>query len=361
MSSQSRPVVATPPGAGLGGVVGHLPQLVGLKGQLQQGRLAPAYFVSGPDQVGKTALALALAQDFLAAGSWPGGLAGHPDLWLEDSGSTSIGIDRIRMEGQPQDALAGPSLQHFLSLTPYAGLGKFAVLANCERLSLPAANSLLRLLEEPPPRTVIWLCTSRPESEHLPPTLRSRCQPLSLGPVDPGLIVSWLESTHGVAPEAARVATALCQGRPGLALELARDPELTLRANATLERFLGARRGSPAQLLELSRELGERASDRGAARDALRVLASFLRDCCCRALDLPELCRWPDQAAASKAWAADLGLAECSRRYDLALEALGRLGEMATPRLVLDRLLLLGFDSRPSQEGMPGREGRGGR
>ncbi|MGH7639988.1 MAG: hypothetical protein ACREOL_03620, partial [Candidatus Dormibacteria bacterium] len=103
MSTQSRPVLATPPGAGLGGVVGHLPQLIGLKRQLQQGRLAPAYFVSGPDRVGKTALALALAQDFLAAGSWPGGLAGHPDLWLEDSGSTSIGIDRIRMEGQPQD------------------------------------------------------------------------------------------------------------------------------------------------------------------------------------------------------------------------------------------------------------------
>ncbi len=324
--------------------MGHARARSDLGQQLAQGNLAHAFWLTGPPQVGKTTLALAASADLLEAEDWPGGVLNHPDLWLED-GESSLGIDRIRSgDAEPSE---GPTLQHFLSLSSFAGRGKTAVIGRADRLTLPAANSLLRLLEEPPPRSVIWLCTSRPDSEHLPPTLRSRCRALGLGPVDAGEIQGWLQRVHGQAPGAAEAAAALALGRPGLALELASDPELGSRSEAQLDQWLACAGGGPAAWLELSRQLAERGTERQLAVAALRVWASFLRDCCCLATGAAALCRWPSRAAQARAYASALGAPGCARRYDLALDALARVEEAATPRLVLDRLLLLSFGGDP--------------
>jgi DNA polymerase-3 subunit delta' len=327
-------------------VVGNLPAVASLRHQLASGTLSHAYWISGPPNVGKTTLALSVAAELLSATDWPGGLFSHPDLWLDDAVGT-LAIDRIRLRESNPDAEEGPTLQHFLSLSAFAGRAKVAVIGNAERLSLPAANSLLRLLEEPPSNTVIWLCTSRPESEHLPSTLRSRCQQLLLGPVETEAIAEWLVSRHGVRREAARVAAAICLGRPGVALDLVADRQLARRATEQLEQLLACPTQRPRDWLELSRKLAERGTDRDLTKGALRVWASFLRDCCLEAVGAPELSRWPEQAEHAKEWAQRLGPEGCSKRYDLALDALARLDEMATPRLVLDRFLLLTFGDEP--------------
>ncbi|MGC1183650.1 MAG: hypothetical protein WBA31_00680 [Candidatus Dormiibacterota bacterium] len=341
-SGERSPRVAVQPYAGLTDVIGHLPAVASLRQQMSSGTLSHAYWVSGPPQVGKTTLALAMAWELLGAANWPGGLLSHPDLWLDD-GEGTLKIERIRLSDSDPEAEEGPTLQHFLSLSAFAGSAKVAVIGNAERLSLPAANSLLRLLEEPRPNTMIWLCTARPDSEHLPSTLRSRCQQLLLGPVEADAIAEWLVSQLGIRREAARVAAAICLGRPGVALGLAADRHLARRAAEQLEQLLDCPGQSSSALLELSRKLAERGTDREVTRGALRVWASFLRDCCLEAAGVSQLSRWPDQAEQAQEWAGRLGPEGCSRRYDLALDALARLDEMATPRLVLDRFLLLAF------------------
>jgi hypothetical protein len=284
---------------------------------------------------------MAVAAEFLEAEGWPGGLLSHPDLWLDD-GNTSIKIERIRAGDPDADSEEGPTLQHFLSLSSFAGKGKVAVIGNADRLTLPAANSLLRLLEEPPLNTVIWLCTSRPESEHLPATLRSRCQQLLLGSVEPETISEWLGG-GGVDPEVAQVAAAICLGRPGLALAMAGDKHLRQTALEQLDALLACGAQGADGWLDLSRQLAERGTDREVAVGAMRVWASFLRDCCSLAVGAPLVSRWPDHAEQAAYWADRFGAPGCSRRYDLALDALSRLDEMSTPRLVLDRFLLLTF------------------
>jgi DNA polymerase III, delta subunit len=332
----------------LGGVLGHLQAVAALRRQIATRGLAHAYWISGPPQVGKTTLALAVAAEFLEARSWPGGLLSHPDLWLDD-GRSSIKIERIRAGDPDADSDEGPTLQHFLSLSSFAGKGKVAVIGNAERLTLPAANSLLRLLEEPPANTVIWLCTSRPESEHLPATLRSRCQQLLLGSVEPETIREWLVAGRGLDPEVAQVAAAICLGRPGLALAMAGDKHLRQTALEQLEGLLACADQGPDGWLDLSRQLAERGTDREVAIGAMRVWASFLRDCCSIAVGAPILSRWPEHRERAAAWAGRFGAAGCSKRYDLALDALSRLDEMSTPRLVLDRFLLLTFGEEPEE------------
>jgi hypothetical protein len=81
----------------------------------------------------------------------------------------------------------------------------------------------------------------------------------------------------------------------------------------------------------------------------MRVWASFLRDCCSIAVGAPILSRWPEHRERAAAWAGRFGAAGCSKRYDLALDALSRLDEMSTPRLVLDRFLLLTFGEEPEE------------
>jgi DNA polymerase III delta prime subunit len=340
------------PDSPLDEVIGHLSAVAALRRQLATRTLSHAYWISGPPQVGKTSLALAVAAELLEAQGWPGGLLSHPDLWLDD-GSSSIKIERIRAGDPDADAEEGPTLQHFLSLSSFAGSGKVAVIGNAERLTLPAANSLLRLLEEPAANTVIWLCTSRPESEHLPATLRSRCQQLLLSSVEPETVRDWLVGAHGLAPDVAQVAAAICLGRPGLALAMAGDKKLRQVAEQQLEALLACTEQGPEGWLDLSRRLAERGTDREVAVGAMRVWASFLRDCCSLAVGAPLVSRWPDQAQQAAAWATRFGASGCARRYDLALDALSRLDEMSTPRLVLDRFLLLTFGDEP--EGPSGR------
>ena len=78
----------------------------------------------------------------------------------------SLGIDDIR------------SLQHQLSFKPYASSSKIAILPRAEKLTIPAQNAMLKLLEEPPKDTVIIL--SSPTTEALLPTIVSRCQIIRL-------------------------------------------------------------------------------------------------------------------------------------------------------------------------------------
>ncbi len=321
-------------------VVGHSQQIGRLRRQLRDAAVAHAYWISGPTRVGKTSLALALAGELLDASRWPGGLLAHPDLWLED-GEGTLGIGRI-CDRDFHEA-EGPTLQHFLSLSAFAGRSKVAVIANADRMSLEAANTLLRLLEEPPSNSVICLTTSRPDTESLPPTLRSRCQDLTLGQVDARLLVPWVAESTGCSPAAAELAAALCQGRPGLALEMVEDPDLEERSRAAVGGLLACSGAGPGRWLELSRELAERGRDRNQVMFAARSWVAFLRDCCCLSAGAPELTTLPLWGTEAASWGSALGLKGCLERYDLALDVLSRLAEKATARLVLDRFLLLTF------------------
>jgi DNA polymerase-3 subunit delta' len=344
----------------LDSVIGHGPVLQRLAASAVEEELTHALLLIGPEGVGKTTAALALATELLDVAAWPGGLGAHPDFWLEDSGSENVGIDRMRPSPKRKagDEEAGPSLQQFLSLSAYAGGRRVAVIARADRLTEQAADNLLKTLEEPPPRAHLILTSAHPEQ--LPATVRSRCEIVVLGPVSPGVIETWLVRIHGVSEADAATAAALAAGRPGRALRLATEPGALAGELDSLDRFIAAGGGGAegalraAAVVTVAAAAGtERTAEvREQALITLGAWASFVRDAACFASGAPELAAWKAYRPALEAWAEDLDLTRIVEILARILETAEAVALYAQPRLAFEALMLEIFAGPASPPGV---------
>ncbi|MBU6498771.1 MAG: DNA polymerase III subunit delta', partial [Rhodospirillales bacterium] len=111
-------------------------------------------------------------------------------------------------------------IAEFLRLTPAEGGWRVVVIDGAEDLNRNAANALLKVLEEPPPRAVLLLVCAAPG--RLLPTIRSRCRRLGLAPLDAPAMDEALAALLPETPPADRARlAALVEGSPGRALQLA--------------------------------------------------------------------------------------------------------------------------------------------
>jgi len=106
----------------------------------------------------------------------------HGDLLVvsRPEGKNAIGIDQIRRAAQ------------FLQQTAMYRSLKILLIKDADAMTLAAANSLLKTLEEPAGNALILLTTA--EVWRLPPTIRSRCQRFPLPSCSPEQAVTWLIS-----------------------------------------------------------------------------------------------------------------------------------------------------------------------
>lgn len=193
-------------------IVGNAKNARYLDKVLEKGFVSHAYLFEGPEHVGKMTAALAFAGKLLGDASED--ISRNPDLILvSPSGEErQIGVEAAR------------NLQKSLSLYPFKAPYKAAIIEKAETLSLSAANSLLKTIEEPGETSVIILVAS--DAERILPTIRSRCQILSFNPVADDEIMGMLKGPAGESPDSARRIADLAAGRPGLALSLSKDKEL---------------------------------------------------------------------------------------------------------------------------------------
>ncbi len=164
----------------------------------QSGRLHHAWLLSGARGIGKATLAFHLAKILLSAARDSDGIdinvhrqvaqAAHPGLlhlsrpWDEKTKKfkMALSVDEIRRT------------QQFYGLTSATGNWRITIVDAADDMNASAANALLKVLEEPPNRSLFFVLSHAPG--RLLPTIRSRCQFLPLSPLDETAIKDLLQS-----------------------------------------------------------------------------------------------------------------------------------------------------------------------
>ncbi|BDA84626.1 DNA polymerase III subunit delta' [Aureimonas sp. SA4125] len=191
---------------------GHATQWAALVGAHQSGKLHHAWLLQGPRGIGKATAAFAFARYLLSPKLSPGSAepvadpespvarqiagGGHPGLVhitrpaAERGGGfkTQITVEEIR------------KLNRFFRTTTGGGQWRIALIDPADDMNRNAANALLKILEEPPERSIFLI------TNHLPgrllPTIRSRCRVLrfdGLGEADMAAALHSMPTTFGEA------------------------------------------------------------------------------------------------------------------------------------------------------------------
>jgi DNA polymerase-3 subunit delta' len=243
---------------------------------LKTNAIAHAYLLVGPRHVGKGTLAINLAQALNCDGpEVPCGECRscqriregkHADVTpIGLDSRTEIGIDDIR------------GLQRLANLPPYEGKCKVFIIDEAEYLSTEAANSLLKILEEPPPR-VVWLLLAA-EEERLLPTIMSRCQRLELKPVPSEQVREALVNSYNVDADKAKLLTQLCHGRLGWALSALANDGILEQRSERIDRLASLLTAGLEQRFAYAQELASQfGQDRRASVEITEAWFDWWRD-----------------------------------------------------------------------------------
>jgi DNA polymerase-3 subunit delta' len=288
----------------LSGVVGQERARAILTNAVARNRIAGSYLFLGPDGVGKTTTALLFAALLCGATSPSDPIVRriregtHPDVRVvQPTGrSHSIHIGQLWPRAAGGDHPAFDAMLRDIQYEPLSGPRRVFIIRDAEGLSRGgenAANSILKTLEEPPSYAhFILTATSAPV---LLPTIVSRCQVVPFSALPPGAVARLLVEQHGIPAEQAGFLAAYAEGRPGVALRLARSRDVLLARDQVLDIAETLSRSRPIQAFKLSDAFRKVApgirgasdgveagsDDRGnrePLRAALEIVASFYRD-----------------------------------------------------------------------------------
>jgi DNA polymerase III subunit delta' len=214
----------------------------------RSGRVPHAFLMTGPLGTGKATLAYRMARFVLA----------HPDpaaLDVKAAASLAVASDhpvarRIAAQAQPdllviERTLNDKGVLHkqiavddirrtvgFFGSTAGEGGWRIAIVDAVDELNRSGANALLKVLEEPPERALLFLISHA--ASRVPATLRSRCRILTLRPLLEADIASALAAATGNTADDPHLAAAAvaAEGSVARALAFLDEDALALRQQA---------------------------------------------------------------------------------------------------------------------------------
>ncbi|PIY93097.1 MAG: hypothetical protein COY69_03415 [Candidatus Magasanikbacteria bacterium CG_4_10_14_0_8_um_filter_32_14] len=242
-------------------ILGHKVVLDFFEKVRENNKLSHAYCFIGPKNVGKFTIAKFLATQLLGLPKEK--LFTSPDLFLleqiikQKTGKLGkdISIDQVR------------ELVSFLSRHAFLGGYKVAVIDNADLLSVGASNALLKTLEEPKSKAIIFLVTD--DEKKLLPTILSRCQIIYFSTISQDLIQDFLDKSNLSREKKDYILKYSC-GLPGIAVKLATDEDYYLEYTKEVRRFEGLFGRLFYEKLKMVEELFGDKKDHIQARNYLR-------------------------------------------------------------------------------------------
>ena len=258
--------------------IGHQQPIAFLQSAVTHERLAHAYLFHGENAIGKRLTAFRFAQalnceqppetdSFDSCGSCRScrqiEALTYPDFFViepdPEQATRQIKIEQVR------------EIEHHIMYRPLIGERKICLLNDADRMTIGAANALLKTLEEPPAHSLFLMISSRPAA--LPATIRSRCQTLRFTTPTRTQVEAALILKREIPPPDARFLAIISEGRIGEALTAdvkdtqARQQELVDLVRPQSLQSIGSILSSAEAIAKADR-----------AQDVLSWLARWIRD-----------------------------------------------------------------------------------
>jgi DNA polymerase-3 subunit delta' len=314
-------------------ILGHERVVEVFRRSLQSGKTAHSYVFEGPEGCGRRKTALAVIQAIFCSAAGSDSCGTCPSCRKVESGNhgdihfieplpdkRDISIDQLR------------EMQRELALRPYEAPRKACIIEPAERMSVNAANSLLKTLEEPPGNAIIFLLTEN--ADMLLPTIRSRCQLIRFSPLSPEHVALLLER-GGMEPESAALLAQMSDGSMQRAQGLD-DDSLATRRDLLLRHLTGMTAERIVTVFNASEEL---AGSRDEALETLDMLLSFFRDMIHLAAGCGDILNTAIRPAL-ESFVARLGLDRALRHANDIIETRSAVQRNANVKLALDQLFM---------------------
>jgi DNA polymerase-3 subunit delta' len=332
---------------GFNAIVGQDTPIRLLKTFIRNGTHPHALLFTGDDGVGKktTAMAFAMACNCLTLRS---NLRQRPPLDAIDACGTCVSCKKIAAGHHPDVIHVAPTsaiiriarireLLKTLTLKPNEAHRRVVILSDAQTMNTEAGNALLKVLEEPPDRTLLIL--TAPQPIDLLPTVVSRCRQIRFAPLNEEAIHKLLAGEKGVDPETLTALAGLCGGSIARARARVEDSWLN-RRNWIVDVLtdLVSRSGTPdfRTWLALSERL---AGKKDRIEDSLEIITMWLRDILVTGCD-PQRVLNRDRMETLAATAEKAGPAAVLEQIDAVEEARLALRANANTRLTLDAMVL---------------------
>ena len=223
-----------------------------------------AWLFTGPPGSGRSVAARA----FAAALQCPDGGCGHCHACHTALAGTHADVKIIVPDGLSIGVKEAREIVVGASRAPSQGRWQIILVEDADRMSENAANAVLKMIEEPPARTVVMLCVPSLHPDDVMVTIRSRCRLVGLRTPSVDAIADVLVRRDGVDPALAAWSAAASGGHVGRARRLARDEDARLARKAVLD--------IPLSLVSLSACLDAAEELVGSAKEETEAATSVL-------------------------------------------------------------------------------------
>ncbi|MGD9240053.1 MAG: DNA polymerase III subunit delta' [Desulfobacterales bacterium] len=323
---------------------------------LKNRTLPHAFLFTGTEGVGKKAAAIALAMACNCQDENYGLEA--EDLSKHDPGSSTVKSDltalgscgvckscrkiesgnhadiiRIQPSGSFIKIAQIRALAHTLAMRPYEAKTRVVVISAAQALNAAASNALLKILEEPPSRTMLVLIATHKSA--LLPTIVSRCQLIGFNPISQKNMAVLLREKHELAPQAAGILAAMANGSYSRAQTMLRSNWLKRRKwlideiNTLSVKKMGG-------LLALAEKLS---AEREELSQTLEVIKVWFRDLIIGQYD-PEKIINQDVADKIRIASEKVSVSSLLSKVDAVQQAQNRITANTNLRLSMENLLI---------------------
>jgi DNA polymerase III subunit delta' len=189
-----------------------------LQRAVAEGRIAQGLIFAGPRGVGKRQFALALAQAVNCLQPVSGDACAVCVNCKKFAAREFTDVKTIEPDGQFIKIGQMREMSEEAYFRPFEGRRRVYIIDEAERFNEAAANSILKLLEEPPDTSLLILLTAKPYA--LLETIRSRCQMMNFAPLATDELEAYLKANYKRPAAETALLARLARGSIGRALEI---------------------------------------------------------------------------------------------------------------------------------------------